>query len=381
MFRLDRWATGPSQHPVEIYQRMLPALQLVSLLLCEDGPLLWYSRLTFSERRLNSLGQVYLVSKPYSNSPQAIAIVKANLNELAKVVTFMFAPHSCQKTNWGTTYHRRENMLFFHEFHAESFPVIPPSAGIANPSIVLSRKFDIFFRKTLPTHHPSLNECCRALFMFASVIGHEVEHSYYMFLHGAQVPPEPIWDISEKSAELGFSWEWNVLGCIPMPLGNKTGDAEGRFPQMAAVKLEEYQSEVDRKRTICAVKARTNAEITKRDAQGIRRIWSALDISHFRGSSWSLNDTATGFVASVYSLRPRWLVGWFQRTLWENIKTNWTEKQYYMPPSLGESFVIMYDRSASDTHIQRPLHPENEVDAKILCNRRARRTSPNSIGK
>jgi hypothetical protein len=32
----------------------------------------------------------------------------------------------------------------------------------------------------------------------------------------------------------------------------------------------------------------------------------------------------------------------------------------------------MYDRSASATYIQRPLHPENEVDAKIIRHRRIR---------
>jgi hypothetical protein len=380
MFKLGRWATGPGQHPAEMYECMSPALQLISLLLCEEGPLLWYSRLTFGERRLNSSGQVYLVPTPYCITPQAISVIKANLNEFAKVVTFMFAPPSWQNKNWGTTYLRRESMSFFHEFNQQNFPPVPPGTSIPNISIVLSRNFEIFFRKTLPTHRPSLDECYNALFMFASVMGHEVAHGYYMFMHGSQLPPEPIWDNAEKSVELGFSWEWNVFGCIPMPLGNKTGYVEGRFPQIAAIKLAEYQSETDHERIIRAAKAGTNAQFTKRDANGTHRTWPSLEISKFRGYSWSANSTAIGFVASVYSIRPRWLIGWFQQTLWRNIKTNWTEKQYYLPPSLGESFVIIYNKNASGAYIERPLHPSNEVDVEILRNRRAEESGLNLVG-
>jgi hypothetical protein len=88
-----------------------------------------------------------------------------------------------------------------------------------------------------------------------------------------------------------------------------------------------------------------------------------------------------GFVASILSIRPRWIAGWFQQTLWKNIKTNWTQKQYYLLPSLGECFILMYDRSASATYIQRPLHPENEVDAKMIRHRRVRESGHNPVEK
>jgi hypothetical protein len=374
ILKLERWVTYPGQHFVEIYQRILPALQLASLFLCEDGPLLWYSRLTFSERRLNAVGKAYLVPTPYSTTPQALALVKTNLKNLSKVITFMFAPQDFhKKSNWGTAYHRREKMPFFQELRVENLPFVPPSSGIANPSIVLSRRFDIFFRKTLATPHQNLDEYYRALLMLASVIGHEVAHSYNFFVYGAYGPLEPFWDITEKSGELGYPWQWNVLGCVPLPMGSKAGDDDnGTFYPLATVKMEEYHSKADQERIMGAIKASTNAEFTQRDSSGNRRTWPAVDVTKFRGSTWCPDETAVGFVASILSIRPRWIAGWFQQTLWKNIKTNWTQKQYYLPPSLGECFVIMYDRSASATYIQRPLHPENEVDAKITRHRRIR---------
>jgi hypothetical protein len=95
MFTLDRWATGPGQHTSQIYARMRPALQLVSLWLTGDFPLLWFSYLTFGERRTNSAGQTYIVPSPYSFTLAALEIVKANLLEFAKTIAFMFAPKGC----------------------------------------------------------------------------------------------------------------------------------------------------------------------------------------------------------------------------------------------------------------------------------------------
>ncbi|CAN9179491.1 unnamed protein product [Alternaria alternata] len=42
----------------------------------------------------------------------------------------MFAPQDFhKKQNWGTAYHRRENMPFFQELRTENLPFVPPSSG------------------------------------------------------------------------------------------------------------------------------------------------------------------------------------------------------------------------------------------------------------
>ncbi|CAN9279245.1 unnamed protein product [Alternaria alternata] len=42
----------------------------------------------------------------------------------------MFAPQDFhKKQNWGTAYHRRENMPFFQELRTENLPFVPPSSA------------------------------------------------------------------------------------------------------------------------------------------------------------------------------------------------------------------------------------------------------------
>jgi hypothetical protein len=68
--------------------------------------LLWYSHLTFGERLKNAAGRTYIVPTPYSSTLAALEIVKANLHELAKTVTFMFGPDNCEergKREWGVS--------------------------------------------------------------------------------------------------------------------------------------------------------------------------------------------------------------------------------------------------------------------------------------
>ncbi|CAN9292139.1 unnamed protein product [Alternaria alternata] len=114
----------------------------------------------------------------------------------------MFAPQDFhKKQNWGTAYHRRENMPFFQELRDRTMLGLAiPELGGTNGRFS-ARRFDAFFRKTFATPHQNLDEYYRALLMLASVIGHEVAHSYNFFVHGAYGPLEPFWDITEKSGD------------------------------------------------------------------------------------------------------------------------------------------------------------------------------------
>jgi hypothetical protein len=182
---------------------MRPALQLAILWLIEDYPLLWFSYLTFGERRKNAAGQTYIVPTPFSSTPAALKIVKANLHEFAKIITFIFAPTNCEE---------REKRAW---------------------------------------------ERNNGLFMFACVLGHEIEHGYNFFMNGLG---EPLWSASEKQIELGFSWGMNVLVHILMTRMN------GRLnEETTAIQVREILSLAERNRVIRNLKDGSKAQLTARD--------------------------------------------------------------------------------------------------------------------
>lgn len=97
-----RWVEGRCQHTAEIYQNIKPALQLASRLLVEKYPLLWFSHLTFGERRRSRSG-TYIVPTSYSTSADAISKVRQNILAIGEVVTLMF-PQTDYTSDLGDCY-------------------------------------------------------------------------------------------------------------------------------------------------------------------------------------------------------------------------------------------------------------------------------------
>jgi hypothetical protein len=56
----------------------------------------------------------------------------------------------------------------------------------------------------------------RASLMFANTLMHEIAHAYNSWFHGEE--PEPLRNILEKCAELGYSWENLILDRVMVPL-------------------------------------------------------------------------------------------------------------------------------------------------------------------
>ncbi|RMZ66256.1 thiamine pyrophosphate enzyme [Pyrenophora seminiperda CCB06] len=377
MFRIDRWVTGKGQNIRDLYENMRPALQLASLWLTEDAPLLWFSRLTFGNIYVNSTGQSYIARNSCIeiDSQHALEIVKANLHEFGKVNCFMFAPHSYKGSQWGTTYSRKECLPYFEEFSNRDFPAVLSKEGRSSTCISLARGFARFFRMSTAV---SERECCRGCFMFATVIVHEIVHGYYMFIKG--VCDEPLWDQNEKHAELGFSWEATILGHIPMPSDNDAS-VNGQFHEISAMQLREYPANADYERIMRRLKSGSHAEFTTRDAKGNHRVWPVLSGGEFRGAKWALGNDAQLFVASIHVIPLSWIVAWFRKDTWARLKTWWSNAKMYRYPYLGNSFMIIYERTPDGVRVHRPLCEDDPVDAEILKERRNLRRSSRSLRK
>ncbi|KAH6875176.1 hypothetical protein BKA58DRAFT_437167 [Alternaria rosae] len=358
MFALDRWATGPGQDTFDIYTIMRPALQLASMWLTEDLPLLWFSHLTFGHRRRNAAGQVYLERNPHYRTPAALKTVKENLHEFGKTNFFAFAPPKCKNTSYATTYSKKESIPHFREFNHADFPPVLSDKGILKPCIILTRGFVKSFR----SRSVSANERYRSLFMFAIDLCHEVTHSYSMFHDGSI--PEPLWAANEKFPELGYSWEMSVLGHLPM--SNSIIIEDGRSREINSVCMLEASSHVERDRLLSFLKGNSRAEFTRRDASGNYRSWPVLHGGGFRGAKWTMSNNAQLLIASFHVIPMHWMVSWFQQDVWEILKIRWAQNNLYEAPALGQKFMVRYERSTHGVSVHRPLYPNNRVDAKII---------------
>lgn len=180
MFR-EGWATGPGQHTREIFNRLDPAFRLASRLLNEDGPLQWFTQLTFGERRRHPTkpGETYIVPTLYTKTPEALAKVKLNLKNLGRVITLMFVPRDKVDDSYGETFAEAGHVPFIHRFRIRDFPTIDPahrSLGHAVPVIALRQAYQDYFRHTYA--RLSRTECYRALLAFKITLVHEIAHAY-----------------------------------------------------------------------------------------------------------------------------------------------------------------------------------------------------------
>lgn len=97
-----RWASGPQpSFDDPWHQDIIPALQIASPLLTEDYPLLWFSRLTFAERRTKPgyPPRYYLKSSMYAESSETLQKIKANIVQLGRVITLMWVPRGYDPMN------------------------------------------------------------------------------------------------------------------------------------------------------------------------------------------------------------------------------------------------------------------------------------------
>jgi hypothetical protein len=367
----ERWATGPGQHTREIYHFLEPALKLASRLLTEKFPLMWFSHLTFGERRHSRSG-THIVPTTYSTSADAIAKVKDNIRTVGELVTFMFQPPGHHEGGYyGITSHSKHEWPFSREFKNHWPPTRRPvRKGYARPLIVISNMFQDYFRRHVSTS--SQDEHYRVLLLLATTMVHEFAHAYEFWLTPDE--HEPCWSKSEKDPELGWSWEGTVLGYGLNHLSS-SGRPGIRNNFLYQFKVLEYKSPSERQRVLdrLAGSNRTDAAFTPADARGRIATPPIIDANDFRYSEFFLDDdtNVSNYVAAAQVVPMDWVVAWFREEEWQRRVEFWQRSNMYVRPSLGNAFIVLYERSVHRAGTLRPLYPAFPVDKEIL-DRRAR---------
>lgn len=65
----------------------------------------------------------------------------------------------------------------------------------------------------------------------------------------------------------------------------------------------------------------------------------------------------------------KWIVGWFHEPKWVHLKHYWIQRGEYLRPSLGNAFMIVYERTGNTARLLRPLNPKFPVDEDIVKRR------------
>jgi hypothetical protein len=365
----SRWATGPGQrHTPDVLAITRPALQLASRLLQDDYCLTWFTHL-HGERGIDA-GGTYI--KPYSSemTPGAISVVKRNVKQIGKVITFMFEPEGYEMPAYGSTTARKSHREFYNDFRTSDWPLVSSSddVGHARPCIVMQRAFLRFFRD----HYASAgqDENYRAMILFAITLVHEFAHAYNFWLSPEH--KEPRWCKEDKEAELGWSWERCIIGYGLNEFRLRT-DKKGRFRQLYQIKILEYHSTAERAaafRTLTGTH-RTDHTFTKCDARGKKARPPVMDGNEFNHSkTWFENSRrATQFFAAVQTVPMDWIVAWFQEAEWKQRAAYWAEKGFYVRPSLHNAFMVLYERDGNSASTLRPINPAIPLDERILKRR------------
>jgi hypothetical protein len=363
----DRWASGPGQHTLEIFDAMRPALLLASRLLMEYYPLLWFCRLTFGRRqKMPASSDTYLYPTEQMNTLASSEAVRNNLRELGEVITFMFAPRSYKSRAYGITYHAPEATAFYGEFSEDDWPSIMNRYRRASgykrcrPCIVMNPCFQDFFLH--PWTNLSISARYRVRFVFAITLVHEIAHAYGFWLHSEQ--REPLWGNWERNAELGFSWERHVIGRVINPVGNRNG---GGFSTLFDFELQLHETRQQRHDAAKALFGLSNGRLTCLDSCGKPPSnVPILNPSDLRGSELFLSGPCKQYTAAIRAIPMEFIVSWFQESEWIQWNQRWLSLNYYIPPSLVGACVIIYERNGDQAQVLRLLNPDFPNDAKIL---------------
>jgi hypothetical protein len=367
-----RWVQGQGQHNADISQYIEPALRLASRFLTEKYPLLWFSHLTFGERRRSGSG-TYIVPTSYSLSADAIDKVRQNILNVGEVITLMFLPAGYREKGmggaYGITYKSKSDAAFHQDFE---WPRISRRArqGCAHPLVTISHDYQDFFR--IDIRSATQDEVYRVLFSLATTLVHEFTHAYNLWLSPER--DEPRWNKNEKAAELGWSWEHNVIG---YGLHNfKIPGARGlRTPFLYQCRVMAYSSPGERQGAFqqLAGSNRNDSLFTMANASGRIIPPPVLDASTIRRSALLLENASRvhSFVAAAQVVPMTWVVNWFQEEHWYHHNNYWRQQQMYVRPTLGNPFVVLYECDGCSTATYRPLYPAFSVDRDIL-ERRAR---------
>jgi hypothetical protein len=363
------WVIGPGQHTPELFHWLKPAFKLASRLLTEKFPLLWFCHLTFGDRRPSRSG-TYIVPNEYSTSADAIARVRDNIRVVGELVTLMFHPPGYpQEEAYGLTGPTKHGWPFSRDYR-NHWPAVRRKSrrGHARPLIVIHNEFQTYFRRHASSS--TQDEHYRVLLLFVITLVHEFAHAYEFWLSPER--GEPRWSKWDKDAELRWSWEATCIGYglhylhVPEQLY-----MQNRY--LYQVNVLEYNSFSERERVLSQLAGsnRTDHVFTRADASGRIANPPRLDANHIRDGNMFFNNqmNVTNYIAAAQVVPMEWVVLWFREEEWQRRAEIWRRSNVFIRPSLGNAFMLLYERSGNRTSTLRPLYPAFPVDKEILDRR------------
>lgn len=209
---------------------------------------------------------------------------------------------------------------------------------------------DLFLHAT----EASFQENIRALLMFANTLVHEVAHAYKFWLGCME---EPRWNHKEKKAELGFSWERNVVGRIINPV-TSTSASRGapQLGSLCTVSTEACRTQHEHSHRIAQLKRPHHAAFSNRDRHGQMRTYPVLTVDGVRGSYLTTEGQTVRITALVQHIPCQRVVNWFQDGWRTRMNAYRRQMRKYLPLSLGGAFMLIYANNLSSACVYRPLN-------------------------
>ncbi|KAF2790255.1 hypothetical protein K505DRAFT_220209, partial [Melanomma pulvis-pyrius CBS 109.77] len=361
IFDFDRWVVGYDQGTGRLWDNLKPALKAATLMLTESCMLPWFIHLTCGHLTLDSMSsQIYLASCRDEHVPGGREDTLRNLHELGKVITIMFVPHNYQASVYGVTYRRRESVKWASEYYASDFPPIPDryrGNNRARPCIAMASGFQEFFLHGFQAAPPA--QRYRMSFLFVETLLHEVAHAYWYHLDRSNM--EPLWSRHEKKAELGYSWETMTFGRISNPIGGDVKNCQ----VLLSFREEKYSGERDRQRALRTVLGRDGSKMNFTRVSHFQGQFNWVTNPEVRGYNWfgsSSSDHDQNTVAVVHAIPMRWIVQWFSEAAWNIKRAAWRDDRTYSPPSLGQTFLLLYQEQDGIASLHIPDNPRIDAD-------------------
>lgn len=136
--------------------------------------------------------------------------------------------------------------------------------------------------------------------IFAVIFVHEVAHTYSYWL---RYPRRLAWGRWEKKAELGCSWEYNVIGRAVQSLRH----ANGASYAVHDVRIVHYEIKKQRDRAASSLVGNRIAEYYKVER---KEPWPVLDPSghRFPGVELYLDQTCDHYIAVLNAIPMAWII-------------------------------------------------------------------------
>jgi hypothetical protein len=366
MLHIDRWMRGHGQEMTpHIYRFMAWPLRLASLLLTEECMLWWWAHVHFGTwangKRKSGKQFRYLREDPREHTREGRREVRKGLNDMAKVIAFMFTPeeytYTTQGQCYGVTASEAMDLPWDHLFEDHDFPLIPRGYVQKRkrvPRVALRHEYQAFYGGAFQAFTAS--QKLRVHFMFAATIVHEVAHAYFMFIgkdSRREEPWEPLFSPLSRTAELGFSWEESILGRICDPLFHTVDNCHALFSSRTYAWRDDN--------TVTAAEVHRVWEAFRRGSMGpkIRQIpldpsldW--LPTHEWRGVAYTGNEhlkPGVNFLCIIHAIPMSWIARWFQEGEWKKMRLYAKEKGIGKKTSevcheMGPCWGLIYEKRA-----------------------------------